>query len=171
MYIDMNDFNNDEAYSAPPGTWKYFDIKPEHCRRSRGRQHWQCLDILVPEVKAAFEWRRKNSLVRLSLPSNWDEVPCIYYKQILAAPTWLRLNDEDSFHDVFCTDEELEGFLRLRWPKMTDEELELTLTDCRNERFRDRRTGLLRENINIPEPYRSKLYSGAFDAPWSKNVL
>ena len=41
------------------------------------------------------------------------------------------------------------------------------LTLLRNDEYRDYKTGVLSPNIDIPEPFKTRLYSGEFDEPWT----
>lgn len=73
------------------------------------------------------------------------------------------------YHDVFCTDEEMTGFMRLRYPKEAKDPAAVReiLALWKNETYRNPKNGTLLPNINMPEPYRTRLYSGEFDEPWS----
>ena len=58
--------------------------------------------------------------------------------------------------------------MRLRYPRESKNSaaMRVVLTLMRNNDYRDSKTGLLHPFIDIPEPYKTRLYSGEFDEPW-----
>lgn len=168
MYVNLVDLNC-SAFMHDPDEWKYFAVTPQDCRRRKGSGNWSELDILLPELKEELFLCRFN--VHFHVPS------MDFWENLFAAITYTRYafacdypDDRLAFHPVFCTNAEMEAFMRLRYPKMSEDEMQTTLRVWRNEEYRDR-DGKLCPCVNIPEPYKSKLYSGEFDEPWSKIVL
>lgn len=165
MYIDLYDWQAPECGYLRT-EWKYFNVTPQDCRRRKGSQHWTELDILLPEVKEAFPYCRFN--VHLHVPNffYWDDLFSAVVYTRYAMPE--DMQDRCAFHNVFCTDEEMTEFIRLRYPKdiKTAADIQEVLTMWRNQEYRDFKTGELAPNIDIPEPYKTRLYSGEFDEPW-----
>ena len=166
MYINLCDWNFPWG-DHPAYNWQYFNITPQDCRRRKGPRSWAELDILLPEVKEAFPFCRFN--VHLHVPNFF------YLDDLFSAVAYTRyampddMQDRCAFHNVFCTDEEMAEFIRLRYPKdiQTAADIQEVLTMWRNQEYRDYRTGKLYPNIDIPEPYKTRLYSGEFDKPWT----
>ena len=166
MYIDLYDFTSPWC-EYPEKSWQYFNITPQDCRRRKGSRHWTDLDILLPEIKEEMFFSRSN--IHLHLPDfgYWDE--------LFTAVTYTRYAMPDdggerlAYHRVFCTDDELIGFMRLRYPRESKDPAAVReiLTLLRNNAYRDYKTGALCPNIDIPEPYKTRLYSGEFDEPWT----
>ena len=162
MYINLGDWNF--PCCTCPDDWQYFNITPQDCRRRKG--DWEELDILLPEVKEALFYCCFN--IHLHVPNLF----CL--DSLFAAVTYTRYaipgdeQDRLAFHKVFCTDEEMAGFIRLRYPKdiQTAADIQEVLTLWRNQEYREWKTGELLPNIDIPEPYKTRLYSGEFDEPW-----
>lgn len=166
MYIDLYDFTSPWC-EYPANSWQYFNITPQDCRRRKGPRSWAELDILLPEVKEAFPFCRFN--VHLHVPNFF------YLDDLFSAVSYTRyaipddMQDRCAFHNVFCTDEEMAEFIRLRYPKdiKTAADIQKVLTMWRNQEYRYYKTGELYPNIDIPEPYKTRLYSGEFDKPWT----
>lgn len=168
MYVNLVDMNFPET-SPAPNEWRYFPVTLKNCRRRKGSANWSDLDILLPALKEELSWCRFN--VHFHVPS------LDFWENLFAVITYTRyaligdsISGRDAFHRVFCTNAEMEAFMKLRYPKMSEDERQEVLTLWRNEEYRDR-SGKLCPCINIPEPYKSKLYSGEFDEPWTKIVL
>ena len=166
MYIDLKDFNSPWGGYQESG-WKYFNITPQDCRRRKDSRHWTDLDILLPEVKEEMFFSRSNIHLHLSDFDYWDE--------LFTAVTYTRYAMPDdggerfAYHRIFCTDDELIGFMRLRYPRESKDPAAVReiQTLLRNDEYRDYKTGVLSPNIDIPEPFKTRLYSGEFDEPWT----
>lgn len=174
MYIDLYDSNSYEGQFGEPGQWKYFNVTPQDCRRRKGAGAWNELSITLPEVRAAFPNCPPRFNICLSVPQPDISCDCFsavtYIRYCLP---WIGKEDTDvAFHKVFCTNAEMEAFIRLRFPKDAKSPgfIQEALTDWRNYEYRDKK-GKLLPDVNIPEPYRSRLYSGEFDEPWSTICL
>ena len=174
MYIDLYDSNSYEGQFGKPGQWKYFNITPQNCRRRKGAGGWNELSITLPEVRVAFPNCPPRFNICLTVPQPDISCDCFsavtYIRYCLP---WMDKDDTDvALHRVFCTNAEMEAFISFRFPKDAKSPafLEDTLTGWRNYEYRDKE-GKLLPGINIPEPYRSRLYSGAFNEPWSAICL
>ena len=119
MYIDLYDSNSYEGQFGKPGQWKYFSVTPQDCRR-RGAGGWNELSITLPEVRAVFPNCPPRFNICLTVPQPDISCDCFsavtYIRYCLP---WMDKDDIDvAFHRVFCTNAEMEAFIRLRFPKM-----------------------------------------------------
>ena len=168
MYIDLYDTQAPECGYLRT-EWKYFNVTPQNCRRRKGSQHWTELDILLPEVKKELCFCRFNVHLHVPNVSYRDDLfPFITYTRYAVPGDSPEYGERVGVHSVFCTDDEWIGFMRLRYPRESKNSaaMRVVLTLMRNNDYRDSKTGLLHPFIDIPEPYKTRLYSGEFDEPW-----